>query len=465
VEPSPRFADSKPPGRRHSGDEAGGSTIDGATYTVDAAGNRTSKADALAGVTSNYTYDAIYQLTQVTQSGNTTESYSYDPVGNRVSSLGVSPYAYNASNELTSTPSTSYAFDANGNTTSKTDSTGTTTYTWDYENKLTSVTLPGGGGTVSFKYDPFGRRIYKSFSSGTSIFAYDGDNLVEEANSSGTEVGSYSQGLNIDEPLAMERSSTASFYEADGLGSITSLSNSAGSLAQTYTFDSFGKQTAATGSLTNPFQYTARESDRETGLYYYRARYYDPSSGRFISEDPEGFNAAPNFYAYAGNDPSNWTDPEGLTKVFVCRQGLKYGHGLLKWLCHTFIKIVYDDSGELEANTYGILGDPGSRKNQIPRKNDKRNESTHCKLAADCADEDKIEKLVAGLEQSVKLKTCPSCGDNYQAWIVTDLAHPLDGYNSNTYTYNMLSEAGIVPPKERRCPGYHKAAPKSGSWY
>jgi len=73
------------------------------------------------------------------------------------------------------------------------------------------------------------------------VFAYDGDNLVEETNSSGTAVARYSQGLNIDEPLAMLRSSTTSFYQADGLGSVTSLSNSTGSLAQTYTFDSFGK--------------------------------------------------------------------------------------------------------------------------------------------------------------------------------------------------------------------------------
>lgn len=117
----------------------------------------------------------------------------------------------------------------------------TTQYFWDYENRMSSVTLPGSGGTVSFKYDPFGRRIYKSSSSGTSVFAYDGDNLVEETNSSGTAVARYSQGLNIDEPLAMLRSSTTSFYQADGLGSVTSLSNSTGSLAQTYTFDSFGK--------------------------------------------------------------------------------------------------------------------------------------------------------------------------------------------------------------------------------
>jgi len=164
----------------------------------------------------------------------------------------------------------------------------------------------------SFKYDPFGRRIYKSSSTATSTFAYDGDNLIEETNLSGGVVARYEDTQNIDEQLAMLRSATTSYYQADGLGSITSLSSGAGALAQTYTFDSFGNQTASSGSLTNPFQYTARESDLETGLYYYRARYYDPSGGRFLSEDPIQFVGGVNFYRYASNDSIGFRDPLGL---------------------------------------------------------------------------------------------------------------------------------------------------------
>lgn len=98
--------------------------------------------------------------------------------------------------------------DNNGNTATKVDSTGTTQYFWDFENRLKSVTLPGSGGTVTFKYDPFGRRIYKSSSSGTSVYAYEGDNLIEETNSTGSVVARYEDTQNIDEPLAMLRSST-----------------------------------------------------------------------------------------------------------------------------------------------------------------------------------------------------------------------------------------------------------------
>jgi RHS repeat-associated protein len=233
-------------------------------------------------------------------------------VGNRLSNLAGSGWSNNSSNELTSRPGVTYTYDSNGNMLTKVDSTGTTHYTWDFENRLTSVQLPGSGGTITFKYDAFGRRVEKISSSATSIYVYDGDNLVEETNSVGSAVARYTQGLNIDEPLAMLRGSTTSYYSADGLGSVTSLTNTSGANAQTYTYDSFGNLTASSGSLTNSFRYTAREFDTETSLYYYRARYYDPAAGRFLSEDPSGFREGVNFYKYGGNNAVNLTDPMGL---------------------------------------------------------------------------------------------------------------------------------------------------------
>ena len=232
---------------------------------------------------------------------------------NRTVSLGVSSYTSNASNEMTANSNASYTYDSNGNTLTKVVSSNTTTYAWDYENRLSSITLPSSGGTVTFKYDSFGRRIEKSSPAATSVFAYDDDNLTEEVNSSGTVVARYSQEESIDEPLAMLRSSATSFYNADGLGSVTTLASATGALTQTYTLDSFGKQTGTSGSVINPFQYTGRESDPETGLYYYRARYYDPLIGRFISEDPSGFGDGIDFYRYVHNSPIDNKDPTGFT--------------------------------------------------------------------------------------------------------------------------------------------------------
>ena len=327
-----------------------GSTIDGAAYTVDSTGNRTAKMDKMANLTSNYSYDAVYELTGVTQGTNTTEGYGYDPVGNRLSSLGVSSYTYNSSNEVTSTSSAGYTYDYDGNVTSKTASTGTTTYSWDYENRLTGVTLPGTSGSLSFKYDPFGRRIEKISATATSIFTYDGDDLVETVNSSGSTVARYADAKNLDEPLAMQRGATIDYYEADGQGSITSLTASNGSIAQSYTYDSFGDNTNSSGSLTNFFRYTGREFDTEAGLYYYRARYYDSGSGRFLSEDSLRFGVGPkirfaklgktdrlltssavrgrssNFYSYVSNDATGKKDPFGLWQVTLSGG---YGYGAL----------------------------------------------------------------------------------------------------------------------------------------
>jgi RHS repeat-associated protein len=134
---------------------------------------------------------------------------------------------------------------------------------------------------------------------------------VEELSSSGTFLAKYTHGLGIDEPLAMNRAGSNSYYNADGLGTITSLIDGSGSAVASYTYDAYGNITASAGSVVNPFRYTGREWDSETGLYYYRARYYDPQTGRFVNEDPFRFGGGIDFYAYADNDPSNLFDPTG----------------------------------------------------------------------------------------------------------------------------------------------------------
>jgi len=150
---------------------------------------------------------------------------------------------------------------------------------------------------------------------GPTNYLYDGPNLLEQVDNSGNVLARYSGGPWIDETLSQLQSAASSYYEQDGLGSVTSLSNAAGALANTYTYDSFGKLTASTGTLTNPFQFTGREFDAETGLRYYRFRYFDPTVGRFISEDPIGFDGGINFYRYVQNNPSLLIDPFGLSSM------------------------------------------------------------------------------------------------------------------------------------------------------
>ncbi len=287
--------------------QAGSTTLDGASYGYDYAGNRTSKTNYLNGITSNYGYDLIYELQQVTQAGSTTESYSYDAVGNRLSSSGVPTYSYNSSNELTSNSLGSYTYDANGNTLS--DPSGKS-YSWDFENRLTQAVVPGTG-TTTFHYDPFGRRIQKSGPLGTTNYLYDGINLLGELDASGTVLSRYTATKHIDEMLAESSSGGVGYYEADGLGTITSLSGPAGSLTDTYSYDSFGNITTSTGTTANPIRYMGRDFETELGLYNFRSRYYFPSTGRFLEEDTVRFQGGPNFYAFVRNDPVRYNDPLG----------------------------------------------------------------------------------------------------------------------------------------------------------
>jgi RHS repeat-associated protein len=299
---------------------------------------------------------------------------------------------------------------------------------------------------VTFKYDPFGRRIYKSSSSATSIYAYDGDNLVEETNASGTAVARYSQGLNIDEPLAMLRSGGTSFYNLDGLGSVTSLSNAGGALAQTYTYDSFGNQTASSGSLTNPLQYTSRELDSETGLYFYRARYFDPTSGRFLGEDSVHNYLFKSFYSYVFNSPINATDPTGKRTRVCCRPVGNWVAGSALGKSHCSIAIDGNPginggglgTFSLFPANYSALGDTGIG---VPHSNDPTDVGPIQNGTATCTD---VPDCTSCKEKKI-LENQGYGGDPGPSYNYHTTYRGFQ--NSNTYVSYALKKAGCTPPK------------------
>jgi len=280
-------------------------TIDSFAYTHDALGRRTTLTD-LAGL-HTYQYDDTYQLTQATHPVPPTEQFSYDPVGNRLGTM------VDLNNALLEDSEFTYTYDYSDNLIQKVKKSNgeITTFTYDYENRLTRVQYPGMD--AQYKYDALGRRIEKNVNGQVIIYVYDGLNMVTDYNGLWTVRSKYVFGLGLDEPLSIDQSSILHYYHGDGLGSVNELTDASGNVARTYRYDGFGKIIAQTGSLDQPFTFTGREYDPETGLYYYRARYYDPKAGRFISKDPIGFLGGDvNLFRYVGNDPGNWVDPFGL---------------------------------------------------------------------------------------------------------------------------------------------------------
>ena len=308
----------------------GTTTLSTFTYTSDPLGNRQTTTDA-AGL-HTYTYDPLSQLTNAAEPAGSTPTlaFLYDPVGNRTQvTRGGTPQAYtpNTLNQYSAVGGTPQTYDANGNLTSD----GTATYTFDAESRLTQVVKSGV--TTSFTYDALGRRATKTVGGVTTKFLYDGADLLAETNAAGTTITArslYSPG--IDEPLELKRGTTTSSYSADGLGSIAHLTNATGAITEKYTYETFGKltiknaagTTLTTSALGNRFMFTGREWDSETGLYYYRARYYNPMQGRFLSREP--LDTEVNLYTYVENNPLTWGDPWGLFSI-VLSPGLLFPPG------------------------------------------------------------------------------------------------------------------------------------------
>jgi RHS repeat-associated protein len=294
----------------------GATTINSLVYTYDKVGNRKSKADNTGAA--NYSYDVLNRLTQAVNPlpSNPLETFNYDGVGNRTDSNQNGFSSFNQANQLLEDANFTYQYDNNGNLTLKTPKVSgpITSYEYDAENKL--VRVVSNGTTVNYKYDGLGRRVEKeAISAGTAVtrYVYDKEDILLELDGSNNIVARYTHGPGIDEPLVMEKNTQFFYYHADGIGSISELTSQSGTVAQRYAYSSFGRiESQFDPNFIQPYTYTSREFDAETGLYYYRARTYDSLTGRFVQEDPLSFAAGVNFYRYVGNNPVNFTDPTGL---------------------------------------------------------------------------------------------------------------------------------------------------------
>jgi RHS repeat-associated protein len=284
--------------------------------------NRLTQLKSKDGV-SNYSYDSNDQITGVDHSYQTDETYSYDANGNRIDRGSKA----NKNNQLQSDANFNYHYDKQGNLIRK-HAKGTgeeTEYTWDYRNRLTQVIVKRKGRIaeqVDYTYDAFDRRIAKAVDpdgegraqTETERFVYDGAHIALVFDGKGQQTHRYLYGPQIDQVLADETVTGAVQWAlSDQQGSVRDVINSQGQLLNHIRYDSFGNITSQTNANVDfRFGYTGREFDEETGLYYYRARYYDASIGRFISEDPMGFGAGDsNLYRYVGNSATNYTDPTG----------------------------------------------------------------------------------------------------------------------------------------------------------
>jgi RHS repeat-associated protein len=297
--------------------------LNGYSYQLGPTGNRQSATEP-SGRTANWSYDGIYRLTNETianapNSKNGSVGYGLDPVGNRLSATSTLPgiqsgnWAYDADDRILSTEQ----YDKNGNTIVS----GARTFAYDFENRLKSM----NNGAVTLVYDGDGNRVAKTVGGATTRFLVDDLNptgyaqVVEEL-VSGAVQRRYTYGFQrISQTQFLNSAWTTSFCGYDGFGSVRQLTGPTGAVTDTYDYDAWGNAVNVTGSTPNVYLYRGEQYDPDLNLYYLRARYFNPLTGRFLSRDPAaghlGIPATLHKYLYAGGNPVNSLDPSGRDPV------------------------------------------------------------------------------------------------------------------------------------------------------
>ena len=320
-----------------------GTVINSFDYTYDNAANRISVVNQ-SGETISYTYDDTYKLLEAVYPDQTI-SFTYDGVGNRLSrtdSMGTTTYNYDEANRLTGYTMAngsvvSFTYDDNGNINTKSVDGQITAFTYDAKDQLRQIEYPDNGLNI-FVYDPMGRRVRTEDSQGIRRYLYAGDNVVADIAGTGTPLvyeTVYTQGLGLDDLISKRSSGQTDVYLRDGLNSVRIVVSTVDTVTGQYQYYPYGMVKSQTGETGNEFTYTGRRALLDSSMMYYRSRYYDPVTGRFVKKDRYAGNMdkplSLNRYVYVSNNPVNLMDPEGelaLITGSILTAGSLFGLGV-----------------------------------------------------------------------------------------------------------------------------------------
>jgi len=265
----------------------------------------------------SYQYDNADRLTQAHYPDNTQDAYSYDPVGNRITdqSTGTTPWEYAPDDRLLKAGAEQHQYDANGSLIQISNSPREKTLSYDSSGRLKAVTSPQNQPLARYRYDPLGRRIQKTTPTNTTYYLYGDEGLLGEYDPSGTALATYGytpQSQYQTEPLWKKTPYGYAYYHRDHLGTPLMLTDKTNAIVWEARYKAFGERNIVTEAIANNLGFPGQYYDAESGLHYNYFRYYDPSTGRYITSDPIGLEGGVNVYGYVDDDPVNRNDIYGL---------------------------------------------------------------------------------------------------------------------------------------------------------
>ena len=263
--------------------------------------------DPLGSITYRYSYDDLYQLTS--EEGAVSHTYANDSLYNRISKDG-QPYAVNSLNQLLQQTDESYSYDANGNLIAIDQGGKRTIFSYDALDRL--IKVEKNDSITHYRYDSFHRRLSKTHDGLTTRFLYLKNNEIGSLQDTIKELrilGS-GKGAEIGAAVAIELEGVPYTPIHDPYGNVMALLDLNGNPVAHYRYSAFGEEEIY-GQTLNPWRYSSKRVDPETGFLYFGRRYYMPSIGRWLTPDPLSFADGPNLYAYVHNHPLTMIDPDG----------------------------------------------------------------------------------------------------------------------------------------------------------
>lgn len=299
----------------------------------------------------NYAYDPAYRLVTA-EAPDKEESYSYDGLGNRLTSAEHSDWSYNANNQLLAYGQNSYIYDDHGNLTERTVGGVKSLFSYTVDNRLEKVKDDQGQEIGSYYYDPFGRRLWKEVEGVRTCFHYNDEGLVGEYDAAGNKLRIYGYHAGSpwsSNPLFVAEGGEYYWYQNDHLGTPQKIIAQNGTVVWEGRYDAFGEASVLTDAVENNLRFPGQYFDAETGLYYNWHRYYEPGEGRYVTADPIGLRGGINLYLYLRENPINKIDPFGLAPYIPTYDGWEafylIGGGLVTTKC-------CDDCNKVRKVTY-----------------------------------------------------------------------------------------------------------------